>query len=261
MSSLFSLKDKIALITGGGKGIGESICKVFARQGAIVHLLDIDVENGERVQAQIRETGGKAHFHACDLTKHQKLGELFESIYQQAGSLDMLINNAGIAHIGSVETTTEADMDRLYAVNIKSVYSCLHFGVKYMKASGGGAIVNMASVGSVLGLADRFAYSMSKGAAYTMTFSVAKDYLADNIRCNAIGPARIHTPFVDGFIKENYPGQEKEIFEKLSKTQPIGRMGKPEEVAYLAAYLCSDEASFVTGSFYPIDGGFLNLNT
>lgn len=261
MSTLFSLKNKIALVTGGGKGIGESICKVFAQQGAVVHLLDIDTENGERVQAEIRNAGRKAYFHRCDLTQHQKLGEIFEDIFQQAGRLDILINNAGIAHIGNVETTTEADMDRLYAVNIKSVYSCLHFGVTYMKASGGGAIVNMASIGSVVGLADRFAYSMSKGAAYTMTFSIAKDYLADNIRCNAIGPARIHTPFVDGFIKENYPGQEQEIFEKLSKTQPIGRMGKPEEVAYLAAYLCSDEASFVTGSFYPIDGGFLNLNT
>ena len=261
MSTLFSLKDKVAIVTGGGKGIGESICKVFAQQGAIVHVLDIDKENGERVQSDIHKAGGQAQFHFCDLTQHQKLGEIFDRIYQDRSRLDILINNAGIAHIGNVESTTGADMDRLYAVNIKSVYSCLHFGVKYLKASGGGAIVNMASVGSVLGLADRFAYSMSKGAAYTMTFSIAKDYLADNIRCNAIGPARIHTPFVDGFIKENYPGQEKEIFEKLSKSQPIGRMGKPEEVAYLAAYLCSDEASFVTGSFYPIDGGFLNLNT
>lgn len=261
MSTLFSLKDKVAVVTGGGKGIGESICKIFAQQGAIIHILDIDEENGNRVEAEILDKGGEAYFHACDLTQHEILGKLFDSIYQDSGSLDILVNNAGIAHIGSVETTTESDMDRIYSVNIKSVYSCLHFGVKYMKASGGGAILNMASVGSVIGLADRFAYSMSKGAVYTMTFSVAKDYLTDNIRCNAIGPARIHTPFVDGFIKQNYPGQEEEIFEKLSKSQPIGRMGKPEEVAYLAAYLCSDEAGFVTGSFYPIDGGFLHLNT
>lgn len=261
MSTLFSLAGKIAVVTGGGKGIGESICKVFAQQGAIVHILDIDEENGIRVKNEILEKGGEAHFHACDITQHKTLGELFARIYQDSGSLDILVNNAAVAHIGTVETTTVEDMDKIYAVNIKSVYSCLHFGIKYMKASGGGAILNMASVGSVIGLADRFAYSMSKGAVYTMTFSVAKDYLQDNIRCNAIGPARIHTPFVDGFIKQNYPGQEAEVFEKLSKSQPIGRMGKPEEVAYLAAYLCSDEASFATGSFYPLDGGFLNLNT
>ena len=152
-------------------------------------------------------------------------------------------------------------MDRIYAVNIKSVYSCLHFGVRHMKKSGGGSIINMASVASVIGLADRFAYSMSKGAVYTMTFSIAKDYIDDNIRCNAIGPARVHTPFVDGYLKNNYPGKEDEMFEKLSKTQPIGRMGQPSEIAHLVAYLCSDEASFITGSFYPIDGGFLTLNT
>jgi 2-keto-3-deoxy-L-fuconate dehydrogenase len=261
MKTIFSLKDKVAIVTGGGNGIGESVCKVLAQQGAIVHFLDIDKENGQRVEKDIQQEQGRAFFHHCDITQHDNVGQIFESSFQQSGSLDILVNNAGIAHIGNVENTTEDDMDRIYAVNIKSVYSCLHFGVRHMKKSGGGSIINMASVASVIGLADRFAYSMSKGAVYTMTFSIAKDYIDDNIRCNAIGPARVHTPFVDGYLKNNYPGKEDEMFEKLSKTQPIGRMGQPSEIAHLVAYLCSDEASFITGSFYPIDGGFLTLNT
>lgn len=261
MKPLFSLRDKVAIVTGGGKGIGESICKVFASQGARVHFLDVDIENGQRVEQEIRKSGGKATYYESDVTKHDQVGRLFQQIFDQTGSLDILVNNAGIAHIGNVETTTPDDMDRLFRVNIKGVYSCLHFGVKYMKKSGGGAIVNLASVASVLGIADRFAYSTTKGAVYTMTFSIAKDYIKDNIRCNAVGPGRVHTPFVDGYLKANYPGQEKEVYDQLAKTQPIGRMGKPEEIAHLITFLCSDEAGFITGSFYPIDGGFLTLNS
>jgi len=135
----------------------------------------------------------------------------------------------------------------------------MHACAAHMKANGGGIILNMASIAGTSGLADRFAYSMSKGAVVAMTYSVAKDYLAHNIRCNCISPARVHTPFVDGFLRRNYPGKEQEMFEKLEKSQPIGRMAQPEEIAALALYLCSDEASFITGSDYPIDGGFLNL--
>lgn len=261
METPFRLDSKVAVVTGGAKGIGESICRVFSRQGAVVHILDVDQENGEQVTAEIIAAGSDATFHHCDLTDHDRVGEIFDQIFQAHNRLDILINNAGVAHIGNVEATTPEALDRLYAVNVKSVYSCLHFAIPHMKKSGGGAIVNLASVASVLGLADRFAYSMSKGAVYTMTFSVAKDYLADNIRCNAVGPGRVHTPFVDGYLRTTYPGKEQEMFEKLSKTQPIGRMGKPEEIAWLITYLCSDEAAFVTGSFYPIDGGFLTLNT
>ena len=252
----FRLDGKVAIVTGGAKGIGEAVCRVFAQQGAVVHILDVDAENGKKVAQEIAAT-----FHECDLTDHDKVGEIFDSIFEQAGSLDILINNAGVAHIGTAETTTPDDMDRIYSVNIKSVYTCLHFGTKLMKQSGGGAIVNLASVASILGISDRFAYSMSKGAVYTMTFSVAKDFIDDNIRCNMVGPGRVHTPFVDGYLQANYPGKEQEMFEALSKTQPIGRMGKPQEIAWLINYLCSDEAGFVTGSFYPIDGGFITLNS
>ena len=178
-----------------------------------------------------------------------------------ASTVDMLINNAGIAHVGNIEVCAAEDLDRLYEVNIKGVYNCAKACIPLMKDNGGGVILNMASIASTVGISDRFAYSMTKGAVLTMTYSIAKDYIDDNIRCNCISPARVHTPFVDGFIKKNYPDNEAEMFEKLSKTQPMGRMGKPQEVADLALFLCTDEASFITGSNYGIDGGYITLNS
>jgi len=164
-----------------------------------------------------------------------------------------------VSHIGNVEGTTEDDFDRVYRVNVKGYYNCIRACIGQMK-SGGGVILNMASVAGSAGLADRFAYSTSKGAVIAMTYSVARDYIAHHIRCNCISPARVHTPFVDGYLRENYPGREQEIYDQLAKTQPIGRMGEPEEVASLSLFLCSDAASFITGVDYPLDGGFLNLH-
>ena len=138
-------------------------------------------------------------------------------------------------------------MDRIYRVNVKGVYNCLKAGVERMVPAGGGVILNIASIASLFAIAERFAYSMSKGAVLTMTYSVAKDFLKQNIRCNAICPSRIHTPFVDGYLKKTYPGREAEMFQKLSEYQPIGRMGSPDEVAKLALFLCSDEAALITG--------------
>ncbi len=181
--------------------------------------------------------------------------------FNSIGQIDILVNNAGIAHIGKADTTSEADFDRVINVNVKGAYNCLFAAIPIMKANGGGVILNTASIAASVGITDRFAYSTSKGAIHAMTLSVARDYLHDNIRCNSITPARIHTPFVDGFIAKNYPDNQEEIFDKLSKSQPIGRMGKPEEVAALALYLCSDEAGFITGCDYPIDGGFIKINT
>ena len=254
-----NLKNKVAIVTGGAKGIGASVCRVLASRGAIVHSIDVDEKTGSKSCDEISASGYQATFHHLDLTDHLGVKDMVTSVFQQHNRLDILVNNAGIAHIGNVEDTSPADMDKLFDVNVKAVYSCLHFAIPAMKRSGGGAIINMASVVSVMGIAERFAYSMTKGAIYAMTFSVARDYIKDNIRCNAVGPGRVHTPFVDDYLKEHYPGHEQEMFEKLSQTQPIGRMGKPEEIAGLIAYLCSDEASFITGSFYPIDGGFLNV--
>lgn len=253
---MFSLKGKSAVITGGGSGIGKAISILFASQGAEVHIVELNSDAGSHVATEICESGGKASVHSCDVSDQAKVLSLFQSISR----IDILVNNAGIAHIGKADTTSIADFDRVYNVNVKGAYNCLFAAIPVMKAQGGGTILNVASIAAVIGLTDRFAYSMSKGAIYAMTLSVAKDYLADHIRCNSISPARVHTPFVDGFIAKNYPGKEEEMFEKLSKTQPIGRMAKPEEVAAMALYLCSDEAAFVTGNDYPIDGGFIKLN-
>lgn len=252
---MFRLEGKIAVITGGGSGIGRAISLTFARQGATVHIIELG--EGSDVANEIKQAGGIATLHNCDVADHEKVAELFNRI----GKVNILVNNAGIAHIGKAATTTEADFDRVFKVNVKGSYNCLFAALPKMKSQGGGIILNMASIAASVGLADRFAYSMSKGAIYAMTLSVAKDYLADNIRCNSISPARVHTPFVDGFISKTYPGREEEMFKTLSKSQPIGRMAKPEEVAGLALYLCSDEASFITGNDYPMDGGFIKLNT
>jgi NAD(P)-dependent dehydrogenase (short-subunit alcohol dehydrogenase family) len=255
---MFRLDNKTAIITGGGSGIGKAIATVFAQQGASVHILDMDEQGANNVVKEITEAGGKGQFYKCDVSKQADVKQIVDGIAAN-GAIDILINNAGIAHIGSADTTPEADFDRLVNVNVKGVYNCLHTVIPHMKQNGG-SILNMASIASLVGIPDRFAYSMTKGAVVGMTLSVAKDYLKNNIRCNCISPARVHTPFVDGFLSKNYPGKEAEMFEKLSKTQPIGRMGKPEEIGYLALYLCSNEASFITGCDYPIDGGFTKLN-
>jgi 2-keto-3-deoxy-L-fuconate dehydrogenase len=253
---MFELTGKKAVITGGGSGIGKAIAILFARQGAEVHVLELSEEAARDTLVEIQTAGGTVSVYGCDVSSQEEVQSTFAAI----GPIDILVNNAGIAHVGNLENTTEADMERVYAVNVKGAYNCLLAAVKGMKTRGGGVILNMASIAALVGLPDRFAYSMSKGAIHAMTLSVAKDYLGANIRCNSVSPARVHTPFVDGFIAKNYPGQEAEMFEKLSKTQPIGRMAKPEEVAALALFLCSDEAGFITGCDYPVDGGFTTLN-
>ncbi len=221
-------------------------------------MLDIDEGVAKTVANEIISSGGNATAHRCDVSQRSSVEAAFCEVFQQ-GRVHILVNNAGISHVGNLEGTSEADFERVFSVNVRGMYNCMHAAVAHMKANGGGIILNMASIAGTSGLADRFAYSMSKGAVVAMTYSVAKDYLAHNIRCNCISPARVHTPFVDGFLRRNYPGKEQEMFEKLEKSQPIGRMAQPEEIAALALYLCSDEASFITGSDYPIDGGFFNL--
>lgn len=253
---MFSLKNKSVIVTGGGSGIGKAIAKLFVKQGAIVHILELNLDAATQVADELKENGLAVYAYLVDVSDQQQVMQLVNDI----GRVDILINNAGIAHVGNVENTAEVDFERVYHVNVKGAYNMLHAVVPAMKANGGGVILNMASIASSVGITERFAYSMSKGAIYAMSMSVARDYMADHIRCNTISPARVHTPFVDGFISKSYPGKEVEIFEKLSKSQPVGRMGSPEEVAHLALYLCSDEASFITGNDYPIDGGFIKLN-
>ena len=248
-------ENRVALVTGGGSGIGRAISFRLAAEGASVIILELRPETGEETASEINRLGGTARVIAADVSQRDSVQNAFD----QAERLDVLVNNAGVAHVGNVLTTTSEDLDRLYAVNVRGVYHCLHFGVEKMITSGGGVILNMASIASKVGIPDRFAYSMTKGAVLTMTLSVARDFVDQKIRCNCICPARVHTPFVDGFLSKTYPGREAEMFAKLAASQPIGRMGSPDEVASLASFLCSDEASFITGSAYDLDGGFTLL--
>jgi len=254
---MFSLAGKTAIVTGAGSGIGQAIAIALAKQGAFVDVLEIDLNAANDTAERIRSAGGQADVVKCDIANHSQVQEVFDKLGSERGRLDCLVNNAGIAHVGNITNTSEEDFDRVMSVNLKGVFNCLKGGVKLMLKSGGGAIVNIASTVATMAINDRLAYSTSKGGVLAMTYSVAKDHLHDNIRCNAILPGRIHTPFVDGFIAKNYPDNQAEIFKKLSEYQPIGRMGKPEEVAAIAVFLCSEEASFITGSPFPVDGGTL----
>jgi 2-keto-3-deoxy-L-fuconate dehydrogenase len=248
----------VAIVTGGGSGIGQAIAVCFAANGADIRIVDVNPKQAEATASIIADAGGRATVQVCDISNHRQVQESFQQILAK-DRIEILVNNAGVSHIGTVESTTEEDFDRLFRVNVKGIYNGIHACIGHMKQNGGGVILNMASIAGSAALADRFAYSMSKGAVVAMTYSVAKDYLQHNIRCNCISPARVHTPFVDDYLRKNYPGREKEMYEKLAKSQPVGRMGKPEEVASLALFLCSDEASFLTGVDYPLDGGFFNL--
>lgn len=258
MPDILRLDDRVAAITGAGSGIGRAIATLFAARGARVGVLDIDTTAAEETAAAIRETGGTAIAISCDVSQEESVRTAVDRLEGCSGPIRILVNNAGVAAIGGVLDATEEDLDRVYAVNVKGTFLGTREAVRRMKERGdGGVILNLASIASLVGVADRFAYSMSKGAVLTMTYSTAIDHVKDGIRCNCICPARIHTPFVDGYLAAHYPGKEAEMFQKLSEYQPIGRMGTPEEVATMALYLCSDEASFITGGAFPLDGGVL----
>ena len=254
---MFLLHQKTAVVTGGGSGIGKEVCIVLAKQGAKVYVVDLSEQSANDTVDIIKKEGGEAISIVIDVTNQKALMAAFNLIE----AIHILVNCAGISHIGNATSTEEQDFEKIFNVNVKGVYNSLHAAIPIMQKSGGGAIVNISSIVAKVGVSDRFAYGMSKGAVHAMTLSVAKDYIKDNIRCNSISPGRVHTPFVDGFLKKNYPGKETEMFDKLSKTQPIGRMGKPIEIAHQVLYLCSDEASFITGSDYAIDGGYVTLNS
>lgn len=247
---------RTAVITGGGSGIGQAIAMRLAADGFHAVLLEFSDENGEETVRMITEAGGSAQHIKTDVGSTESVKAAFDQLDQ----VDVLVNNAGVASIGNLETCTPEELDRIYTINVKGVYHCLYFAVPKMVAGGGGVILNLASIASKIGIADRFAYSMSKGAVLTMTLSVARDYIDKGIRANCICPARVRTPFVDGYLANNFSDEERPAMEaKLCAAQPIGRMGKPEEIAELAAFLCSDKSQFITGSAYDIDGGFTLL--
>lgn len=247
--------NQIAVVTGGGSGIGRAVALSLASEGAEVHILELSRQAGEETQTLIQEAGGIAHVIEADVSNTESVRNAFAGLSR----LDILVNNAGVAHVGNVLQTQPDDLDRLYNINVRGVYHCLHFGIPLMQKNGSGSIVNLASIASKVGIPDRFAYSMTKGAVLSMTLSIARDFVDKGIRCNCVCPARVHTPFVDGFISKNYPGRETEMFAKLAAGQPIGRMGQPEEIATLIAFLVSRDADFITGSAYDIDGGFTLL--
>jgi len=253
------LNGKVALVTGTSTNIGGGIAEGLAAEGAALVCVDARAENASDCARYIKSTGGRAAAVTCDVTDERQVIDAVAAAREAFGGIDILVNSAGISHIGTLETTSETDFDAVFRVNVKGMYNCMAASIGHMKARAGGVILNLASIAASAGLADRFAYSMSKGAVVAMTYSVARDFLDHNIRCNCISPARVHTPFVDGFLRRNYPGHEEEMFAKLAQSQPVGRMANPDEVAWLALFLCSDEAAFITGTDYPLDGGFLRL--
>jgi 2-keto-3-deoxy-L-fuconate dehydrogenase len=239
----FRLDHKRAVVTGAASGIGRAIAALFAEAGADVIRMDLNA-----IPSDPRSI-------ACDVSDESSVNAAFTALDR----IDILVNCAGVSHIGTVLSTTPAEFDRLFRINVRGTYLCMAAAARIMTQQASGVILNMASIAATAGLADRFAYSMTKGAVLSMTLSAARDLLAYNIRVNCISPARVHTPFVDDYVAKNYPGREPEMFEKLSASQPIGRMGTPEEVAAMALYLCSPTASFITGADMPIDGGFQHL--
>lgn len=251
------LEGKRAWVTGAASGIGRAIAHQFSKAGAHVTLLDLKAESVEAAAAEIAgETGKPCHAVACDVSDESSVAAAFAAASE---GLDILVNSAGIAHIGTVADTAAADFDRLFQVNVRGTYLCMQAAVRQMTVQKKGVVLNMASIAATSGIKDRFAYSMTKGAVLAMTLSAAKDCLPLGIRCNCISPARVHTPFVDGFVARTYPGREAEMMATLSAAQPVGRMGTPDEIARLALYLCSDDAGFITGSDVLIDGGFTTL--
>ena len=258
-SRKFRLDGKSAIITGGASGIGSAISTAFVDAGATVHIVDLDGAAASAASSALISAGGKVFAHTCNVADQAHVDDVFSTILARQ-PIDILVNNAGVSSVGTVATTSSQEFQKILDINVNSVYYCTRAVIGHLVERGGGVILNMASVAATAGLSERFAYSASKGAVRAMTISIAIDFVKQGIRCNCISPARVHTGFVDGYLAKNYPGRESEMFEKLSAAQPIGRMAKPAEIADLALYLCSDQAAFVTGTDYPIDGGFFNLH-
>ncbi len=254
---MFRLDGKIALITGGGSGIGEAIARLFAAQGANVYIADVAAEAAQRVASDLIAQDYVAEPLMLDVAEETQARDALDQIATM-GRLDILVNNAGVSHVGNILETSLDDWERVMRVNARGAFLCAREAIRIMVAQQpkGGVIVNMASVAGQIAVDRRLPYSASKGAILAMTRSIAIDFVGEDIRCNAICPGTVHTPFVEGYLKRSFPGQEDAVRQTLHARQPIGRMGLPEEIAAAALYLASDEAAFVTGSALVIDGGW-----
>ncbi|HLX56385.1 MAG TPA: glucose 1-dehydrogenase [Ktedonobacteraceae bacterium] len=255
---MFRLDKKIAFVTGAGSGIGEQIARLFAQQGAHVILTDIRVDGAERVAGEIRAAGGSVRAQQLDVADESQVEAAIEQVAATEGRLDILVNNAGISHVGTILETSLQDWERVMSVNAGGVFLCAREGVRQMLAQSpvGGVIINMSSVAATIGIDRRLPYCASKGAVLALTRSIAIDFATRGIRCNAICPGTVQTPFVEGYLARNFAGHEDEVRQQLHARQPIGRMGRPDEIAYAALYVASDEATFVTGAALVIDGGW-----
>lgn len=255
---MFRLDRKIALITGAGSGIGREIALLYARQGARVVIADLNVDAAEAVLVEITAQHGQASSQVLDVADETQVQRAVELTVKQYGRLDILVNNAGVSHVGHLLETSGADWERVMAVNARGVFLCSKHAVTQMLAQQppGGVIINIASVAGMIGVERRFPYSASKGAVISMTRAIAIDFAGQGIRANAICPGTVHTPFVENYLIQNYPDTKEEVRQQLHARQPLGRMGRPEEIAHAALYLASDEAAFVTGSTLVIDGGW-----
>ena len=251
---MFELKGKISLVSGAGSGIGAAIAEVFARAGSVVVVVDRDPVGGETVVARLRGLGVESWFESVDVAESDACFGLSARVMERCGRLDILVNNAGIGHVGTIHDTTAEDLDRLYRVNVRGVFNLSKAFLPGMIGRRSGAVVNMASIGGLLAVPDRLAYCATKFAVVGLTKSMAYDHARDGVRVNCICPGRVETPFVSARLAE-YPDPKK-AYEAMCASQPMGRMGRPEEIAAAALYLASDEASFVTGAAFTIDGGW-----
>ena len=252
---MFDLAGKVAVVTGGGSGIGEAIAVRFAEAGAFVYVAELDPERGEKVAASIRQSGGQAEFIQTDVSHESSCEAAAQRILAaHREQCDILVNNAGIGHVGTILTTSAADLDRLYSVNVRGVFFMTRALLPAMLARQCGSVVNLASIGGIVGVRDRLAYCATKFAVVGMTRCMALDHAQSKVRFNCICPGRVETPFVQARLKE-YPDPQK-AYEEMSATQALKRMGTPDEIAAAALYLASDEAAFVTGSALIIDGGW-----
>jgi NAD(P)-dependent dehydrogenase (short-subunit alcohol dehydrogenase family) len=251
---MFSLQNKIALVTGAASGIGAAIAEVFAGAGAHVYVTDRDSKGAEQTVARIKAAGCLGEFLPLDVTSEQQCESARQRVHSSRGRLDVLVNNAGIGHVGAMLETTGADMDRLYSVNVRGVFNVSKAFLPDMLARKSGAIINLASIGGVVGVRDRLAYCTTKFAVVGLTKSMALDHAKDGIRVNCICPGRVETPWIKERLKE-YPDPQK-AYQEMAATQAVGRMGTPQEIAAAALYLASDESAFITGTAFLIDGGW-----